>query len=279
LEAGLDFVEEDIEFVTAERLDCRLGEAAESISRLVRQMSSRHVAGGEFRVALIGCPNVGKSSLLNALAADQVALVSRRAGTTRDYLICRIDLEGVPCEIIDTAGLDQSGATAKPLESLSQEMTAAQQRDAHLQLLCLDSTRPLNAWEQAQLPCHSDSRCLLVLTKTDGPRSVELLEPAIETSSRTGAGLEQLREAIRQRFGSPSLESSVVAETVVRCRDSLRRVERCIRRARKLAITEAGEELVAAELRVALDELGRVVGAVYTDDILDRVFSRFCIGK
>jgi tRNA modification GTPase len=296
LEAGLDFVEEDIEFISREQLLAQLSAAAGETARLAEQMTARGAAAGEVRVALVGWPNVGKSSLVNALAGRQAAIVSPQAGTTRDYLVQRANLAGLDCLLVDTAGIDRQAGSLPyvdeaavaeaasfgraSVESSAQKMTARQQASAHLALFCLDSTRPLNSWERETLAAEQDDRRLVVLTKCDLPPATDYPGPALATSSRTGAGLAELARAIRERISaSPAGEAQVVVGTADRCRESLRLASESLARAQSLAASAAGEELVSAEIRLALDELGKVVGAVYTDDILDRIFSRFCIGK
>ncbi len=279
LEAGLDFVDEDIQFITGEQLDRQLRGAATQIENIAEQMQSRGETAGDVRVVLMGWPNVGKSSLLNALAGDNTALVSHIAGTTRDYLCKRAKLQGLNCILIDTAGIEPAHSVDR-IAAAAQAMTAEQSRQAHIQLLCLDSTRPLNDWERRQLVCESAPNRLLVLTKSDESPAIDVDVTAIATSSKTGAGLEDLARAIRQCVATSALhESNVVAGTAVRCRESLQQAAESLHRARNIVACGAGEELVASEIRVALSELGKVVGAVYTDDVLDRIFSRFCIGK
>lgn len=278
VEAGLDFVDEDIEFISVEQLGERLKEASEQVDRLAEQMSSRGESTGSFRIALIGWPNVGKSSLMNTLAGHRAAIVADKAGTTRDYLTADIEIEGLRCQLIDTAGI----ATENDSEivAMAQTATARQSERAHIQLFCIDSTRHINDWERQQLEAPQPAGRILVLTKTDEVRSTDLHLPAVETSSETGHGLSTLRQAIYERIlDTLSEETSVVAGTAIRCRESLRLASSSLVRAQQAAADGIGEEIVAAEIRVALDELGKVVGAVYTDDILDRIFGRFCIGK
>ncbi len=278
VEAGLDFVDEGIEFISTERLDQRLEETSKQVDRLAEQMSSRGESTGSFRIALIGWPNVGKSSLMNALAGHRAAIVAETAGTTRDYLTTDIRIEGLKCQLIDTAGV----ATENDSEivAMAQAATARQSERAHIQLFCIDSTRHVNDWERQELERQQPASRILVLTKTDGARSTDLHLPAIETSSETGRGLSTLRHAIYERIlETLSEETGVVAGTAIRCRESLRLASSSLVRAQQAAADGIGEEFVAAELRIALDELGKVVGAVYTDDILDRIFGRFCIGK
>jgi tRNA modification GTPase len=278
LEAGLDFVEEDIQFITPQQLDRQLGQSAALVTQIAEQMTSRGETAHEFRVVLVGWPNVGKSSLFNSLAGDPAALVSDLAGTTRDYVSRRVVIEGLSCLLIDTAGVE-AATSIDGMRAAVQAITAKQSEQAHLRLFCLDATRPLNDWERRQIALPHTAR-LLVLTKTDATKATDLQFPAIETSSRIGLGLDELRRAIAGQITAlASHESSIVSATAARCRESLRQAASSLQRARETAALEWGEELVAADVRNALDELGKVVGAVYTDDVLDRIFSRFCIGK
>jgi tRNA modification GTPase len=160
-----------------------------------------------------------------------------------------------------------------------QVATSGQTELADLALLCLDLSRELSAWESDQI-ARPQSRRLIVWTKSDAAcHSLHDPSNGIKTSSRTGEGVAKLKEAICEMLVSPHGESGAIAATADRCRESLRRAGDALCRAASSAALGSGEELVAAEARVALDELGQVTGAVYTDDLLDRVFSRFCIGK
>jgi tRNA modification GTPase len=235
---------------------------------------------------LVGRPNAGKSSLLNALAAGTGALVSDQPGTTRDYLTAELNLDGLRCTLVDTAGVEPIPSDAEGAQDpaagprrAAERLSSRQTELAHVEILCLDSTRAANPWERARLAARSAQR-LLVATKIDLGRPVDLPPGAIETSSVTGEGIDTLRVRLREAvLTAAAADSEMVAGTAVRCRESLRLAAECLDRARRLVQDALGEELVAAELRVALDELGKVVGAVYTDDVLERIFSRFCIGK
>lgn len=277
VEAGLDFVDEDIEFIAPEDLRRQLDEASDELTRLAAQVSSRGQADEQFRVVLMGWPNVGKSSLMNALLGEPAALVSQHAGTTRDYLTRSANVNGLDCRLIDTAGWENG--SRGPIAEAAQALAAQQASQAHVQLFCLDATRHLNAWERETLAAPSPSTRILVLTKTDGLRSTDLHLDAVETSSLTGAGIAELRQAIYRCITDSLTSTDVVASTAIRCGESLRKAASAVLRAQQAAAARAGEEIVTAELRLALDDLAQVVGAVYTEDILDRIFSRFCVGK
>jgi tRNA modification GTPase len=286
LEAGLDFVEEDIEFIAADQLQRQLAAAADEVHRLAEQVQTRGASGAVPRVVLVGRPNVGKSSLFNALAGAS-ALVSPIAGTTRDYLEAEVDLEGVRVRLCDTAG---AGMTENRILAAAETQRRGQAEAAHLLLLCLEASTPPGAWEREQLADASPPR-LVVLTKCDrldlaasgGSRGLDPPyppdAPCVRTSAVSGQGLGELRAALRGALVASQPTGEVVPSTAARSRESLRLAAESLARAGRLAEDNAGEELVAAEVRVALSALGEVTGAVYTEDLLDRIFSRFCIGK
>lgn len=271
LEAGLDFVDEDIEFISRKELLAELLAATAQVENVAGQMQSRGDASRVPRVVLFGLPNTGKSSLLNALAGEDAALVSSEAGTTRDFVTRRVCFEGVELELIDTAGLDDSAANAIALDA--QSAARSQSENCELRLWCVEAT---------SVPAigisHEESLTpeLLILTKCD------LLIPThpsdfVLTSSRTGEGIAELRHRIATVLATQP--GDAVPSTAARCRESLALAAAALHRAIAAAEEQTGEEFVAAEIRAALEDLGRVLGAVYTEDILDRIFSRFCIGK
>lgn len=282
LEAGLDFVEEDIEFITLTQLARRLEVIQQRSKALIDAIGQRSVDPRQFRVVLVGSPNVGKSSLLNALVARPTAIVSDQAGTTRDYVDTSLDLDGLICSVVDTAGVDAINGLDGP-DQAAQGMTTKQANRADLCLICLDASRPLTDMDREIIGDYRvRENVLFVLTKVDLPLRISMPQlgmPPHKTSSSTGIGLAALRDVIREKLVGDQASDLMVASTAMRCRESLRQTVDSLTRATSLVETQAGDELVSAELRVALDELGKVVGATYTDDILDRIFGRFCIGK
>jgi tRNA modification GTPase len=305
IEAGLDFVEEDIEFVSsAELLEC-LQSAGELIDNVSQQMTSRHLAGEAVQIALVGPPNVGKSSLFNVMATrfgcsagpqtnrTTPALVSPRRGTTRDYLVAAISLSGLRCQLIDTAGVDDfPGETPSPASSIdttAHSLAAERRKRATIRAYCVESQSATDEFRLLEFEKRVGvaGRDIVVLTKADlTPHAVPPAQgshkmPAILTSSRTGQGLEELAAALHALLmrAESAQGGQVVSATADRCRESVRLAEKSLNLAAELVRSGGGNELVAVELRAALAELGKVVGAVYTDDLLDRIFGTFCIGK
>jgi tRNA modification GTPase len=277
LEAGFDFADEELAFITPAELDRQLAEAGRAVAELRRQVAARGEAADHVRAVLVGRPNTGKSSLFNALVGDRAALVSEHPGTTRDYLIADVELDGVKCRLVDTAGTGGDGPSAP--DRAAHAVAAAQRQVAHVELLCLDATRSLDAWERGELDSAAHQRRIVVLTKCDRPPATDGPAAALQTSSVTGQGIAELRAELRRRvLAAGGSGGDVVLGTALRSGDSLRLADQCLAAARQVAAT-GQQELAATEIRLALGELGKIVGTVYTDDILERIFSRFCVGK
>jgi tRNA modification GTPase len=284
LEAGLDFVDEDIEFITSATLTRRLAIAADQIGGMADQMSSRLTTSSACQVVLVGPANVGKSSLFNALAerygagkvSSVAAIVSDQRGTTRDYLTTLLEFDGIRCELVDTAGIDIDAGRQSPISAAAQLFAAERREQAILCVYCQEATTPRT--ESIAL----DQADLTVVTKADLAPRFHLVDPSfVVTSSVTGQGLDDFCRAVAAKLATVATASrgDYVAATAERCRDSLQLAGSAVARAAEIAAADQGDELTAAEIRVALAELGKVVGAVYTDDLLDRIFSKFCIGK
>lgn len=279
LEAGLDFVDEDISFLSTEQLKSRIEQAVNVVLSVLDNIKDRSVHTEIPIVAIWGAPNTGKSNLLNAISKSSVSIVSPQAGTTRDYISHRLDMHGCVFELVDTAGVEDSLNHATP-DQLAQSATRELLDRAALRLLCVDTSRDLTAWEQNQLALSASMpQWIVVETKCDiDPERVHWPN-AIRTSSLLGMGLRELMEDIAKRLVEASHGDASSVSTSSRCTNALQSALESLQQARVLVAGGGGEELVAAEIRTGLAYLSDVVGAVYTNDLLDRVFSRFCIGK
>ncbi|UUO05432.1 50S ribosome-binding GTPase [Blastopirellula sp. J2-11] len=271
LEAGLDFVEEDIEFISSAALCAQLQEAQLCVEQSLAQLSGRDAGEKTIKVVFCGAPNVGKSSLFNAIAGESTAIVADVAGTTRDTLQKTIVIGGEQVALIDTAGLEE--VQAGPQQS-AQRLGGDQVSRADLRIVCFDASRAATDVEWRLWNESPEDRRLLVLTKCD--LTTPTVTAGITTSVANGVGITQLREAIAEMLAAlPAADDA----TASRCRASLEQAADSLAAALSAAQYGLGEELIAVEIRMALSELGRVVGAIATDDILDVIFSRFCIGK
>jgi len=283
LEAGLDFTDEGIEFVSQQELVRRLREARQVVELLLAQATTRMRSAARARIVLAGAPNAGKSTLFNRLAGKELALVSDIRGTTRDYLKVELEWNGLPVELIDTAGWEQD-ATGIMREALS--LRSEQMQQASLVLWCqaadeISADQPHEELYSAFSGTGAQIPLLQVLTKADlaSPSSTDS-DGVLAVSAHTGAGLEELRHEVVRRLADAAGEAGeLVGSTAARCRDSLQSALDALDRALEAADAGSGDEFLAMDVREALDELGQITGAVYTDDILDRIFSRFCIGK
>ncbi len=296
LEAGLDFADEDIQFVSRPQRQQRLEQLIQSLTTIRHQSRTRMTSPSQNQVVIAGLPNAGKSTLLNSLTQNESAITSPRAGTTRDVITANVTLDGLDVQLLDTAGWEPTAAhtaahtAAQPTASINQlarQQRLEQLQHAQLVLWCLStptadthtSTHMLND-QQARLEVQAQGTPMLVLFCRSDLATAdhnELLSDAeLAVSSTTGDGMSQLRDALVNRLSvDPTGPSSVVGSTAARTSQALERTE-----SRLVAAAEVEDELlVAVEIREALDQLGSVMGTVYTEDILDQVFSKFCIGK
>jgi tRNA modification GTPase len=274
VEAGLDFAEEDLAFIENSVLVDRIQGVHSALAKLQAQLHERGQSKAALRVVLAGSTNVGKSSLFNALLGRPAALVSPRPGTTRDYLTGTTTVQGVTIELVDTAGREDA---LDLIQVQAQSARKDQLKGADLILLCFDSQVGVQEEDAALLTSLSGNQPILVATKGDllkGP----VTQDAILTSTVTGAGLATLRLALAERARLLT-RPAMIAPSLTRCRNHIDRALVSLEQAEDLAREGTRMELVAAELRSVLDQIGAMVGAVYTNDLLDRIFSQFCIGK
>ena len=278
VEATLDFPEEEIEFLEKYQARSRLDSIQQELSHILAQSRQGLVLREGLHVVLAGEPNVGKSSLLNALAGQDLAIVTEIAGTTRDKVSQMIHLDGVPITIIDTAGLRE---TTDVIEAIGISRSWDEIKKADVVLHLMDATQPT-----AHLDTKIDSTrsrqsiVLQVMNKVDLlDASQTLPEGSIGISARTGTGLDQLQKKLLEIAGwNPGQESLWLARQ--RHIDALEQARMHLLLAQEHAAqNDRVLDLFAEELRLAHDALGSITGKMTPDDLLGEIFSRFCIGK
>lgn len=274
LEAFLDFPDEDIPDSIAASLDEEIMGVASRITKLLGDGGTGEKIREGFHAAILGAPNAGKSTLLNLLARRDVAITSPEAGTTRDVLEVHLDLGGFPLTLADTAGLRE---TENAIEAEGIRRAEARGAMADFRLLVLDASMPLS--EQRFLLSHQQQDDVVILNKTDlnTPYIDEfcVLPGLLPLSAKEESGIENLISLMKQRMEERLSAGQDALITRTRHRLAFERAQHHLTQAcRTTALEIKGEEL-----RLAGQELGKIVGTIHIEDVLDVVFSSFCIGK
>jgi len=286
VEATLDFPEEDIDFLQQADARGQLQDVAATLQGVLDRARQGALLREGMRVVLAGQPNVGKSSLLNALAGAELAIVTPIPGTTRDKISQTIQIDGVPLHVVDTAGLRADLAQADEVERIGIARSWAEIEDADAVIFLHDLTRAGRADYEVgdaaiaeRLRLHDASRGERVLHVFNKADAAPAPAGSLALSARTGEGLEALRRALLERVGWPAAPEGVfIART--RHVQALRRTQAHLAAAQAQAFGDAPAlDLFAEELRLAHDALGEIVGRFSADDLLGEIFSRFCIGK
>jgi len=278
-EAAVEFVDESETHLATGPFRRALVELRAACDELLRGFDRGRMVRSGATLAVVGLPNAGKSSLFNRLLARERAIVTEHAGTTRDTLEEDLDLDGIPLRLIDTAGLRQA---AHPVESAGVDRARRARAEADLVLLVLDGSRPLEDDERAALAelAHPPERerSVAVLNKCDLPEQAEVAGSILRVSALTGAGTGALLAELRRRLvGSAPLEDPVISD--VRHATALRAAAAALGRAAEADRAGMSEELVLEDLKEALARLGEITGEVHVEELYDRIFATFCIGK
>lgn len=278
LEAGIDFAEDDVSVATTDEILARLEPIAAGISRLIASFDYGKLVHSGLTLAIVGRPNVGKSSLFNRLLEQDRAIVTEIPGTTRDLVSEVTALEGIPVKFVDTAGI-RPGQTL--VETLGIERSFQAMADADLTLVVLDLSAPVEGDDLALIDrARQQGRHLLVGNKRDLPRRAVFDGELIEVSALKGEGVDALRRRILEAIapkGGIELEAGFI--TSIRHERLLREALDCLARARAATIERIPHEMLLLDLYGALQAIDGMTGATTADDILNRIFSTFCIGK
>jgi tRNA modification GTPase len=280
LESALEFVEDDLPQLQVTEMERQLAEVRRVVRDLALTFAAGHLLRDGIKVALVGRPNVGKSSVFNRLLRSDRAIVTELPGTTRDSLTESISLQGIPVSLTDTAGIRKAGDR---IEEIGVERTHRAMADADLLVLVLDGSRDLLPEDRSVLSQADETRHIVAVNKSDLPWADldgELnRHKVVHLSALTGEGLDRLTAAILEPFGRVDSESVGLLITNSRHHDLLRRAQTSLDESIELLGQNASEEVVLVGLHNALKFLGEITGETTTEDILTQIFTTFCIGK
>lgn len=278
LEAGIDFAEDDISVAPAAELLRRLEPLTAGVERLVNSFAYGRLVHDGVSLAIVGRPNVGKSSLFNRLLEQDRAIVTDIPGTTRDLVSETVALGGVPIRFVDTAGIRDG---SDRVEALGIERSLQAMADADLTLVVIDASLPLTGGDEEILTRAAlQGRHIVVANKSDLPSAAALPDGAVAVSAITGEGLAALREAVLQAIGhAAQAEHEFAFITSLRQEQLLSECLGALQAARLAVVENIPHEMLLLDLYAALYPLDAITGKTTADDILNRIFSTFCIGK
>ena len=276
LEAGIDFAEDDVDVASNAELLRRLGPVQQGVETLAESFRYGKVVRGGLTLAILGRPNVGKSSLFNRLLQQDRAIVTPLAGTTRDVVSEFAEIDGIPVKMLDTAGIR---ATADVIEAEGVERSWATLADADIVLAVFDLSQPLDPADRELLDkAHASGQGIAVGNKCDLGRLADGVDDYVSVSATQGEGIDDLREAITAK-SAPEREQEGAFITSLRHEQLLRESLESLNQAATAITNDTPHEMLLLDLYSALRPIDAVTGATTVDDILNNIFSTFCIGK
>ncbi|MEE0944846.1 MAG: tRNA uridine-5-carboxymethylaminomethyl(34) synthesis GTPase MnmE [Clostridia bacterium] len=275
MQVSIDYPDEDLEDMTIDEISETLKKAFADITALSNTASRGRLLKNGIRTAIIGRPNVGKSSLLNYLAMEERAIVTDIAGTTRDVIEESVDLDGVPLILLDTAGIR---STADVVEKIGVERSLKYIDEAELVLLVLDAKEGLTAQDVDLLDKTANVKRIVLINKTDDAESFEF-DGAIRISALTGAGIPELSSRIKEMYNLGVIGENEVTITNERQVAALLRAKAAVERAINALSEGIAQDFAALDINEALDALGEIDGRTVSEDIVSDIFKGFCVGK
>lgn len=280
LEAGIDFAEDDVDVTPNADILTHIQSVSSALELLERSFERGRIVHSGLTLAIVGRPNVGKSSLFNRLVERERAIVTAMPGTTRDLVTETVSLGGIPLQLIDTAGLREA---ANEAESIGIQKSREALADADVVLVVLEAGVPLRADESELIARLEGRRALIARNKADlgltNELSPELPLPVVKTSAISGQGIEQLRQELLKTVSNPAGEAESGMLTNIRHHEAVTAALAALQKTAEAVGQKIPHEMLLLDLYAALRQLDGLTGETTADDILNRIFSTFCIGK
>ena len=282
---NIDYPDEDIEELTYEKLQGNLEDAGKDVEALLATAGSGRMIKEGIRVAIIGKPNVGKSSLMNGLLRESRAIVTEIPGTTRDTIEEAVSIRSIPVYLIDTAGIRD---TEDVVEKIGIERTRKALESADFIIFVTDASSPLDEEDREIIEEFKDRKSLVLLNKQDlgnavTARDIQDISPnsdVVETCLLTGEGIEQIEDRIEALvYGGKLAQKDSVMVNNVRHEELLRKAGQSLQDAEEITRAREALDIIEIDIRQSYDDLGEIIGETVSDEVLDEVFSRFCLGK
>jgi len=286
IEANVDFPEEGIDPIVKDRILGQSDSLIINLKELISTFNEGHIVKNGMTTAIIGRPNVGKSSLLNCLLRKERALVSEIPGTTRDFIEETIDINGIPLKLIDTAGIR---ATEENIEKMGIDISKKKSQEAEFLIVVLDSNQNLNKDDYEVLKLIRNDHYIVILNKNDLDMKIRSdnlpsdinINNVLDISAKNNSNIKELRTKIFNIISGDHKpnESTSVIISELRHKNSLELSLESLKRFKDALLVNESPEYLAVDLRYGLDKFGEITGEITTEDILSTIFSRFCIGK
>ncbi len=285
LEVTIDYPEEDLEDLTLEEIREGVRAIDASLSALLARSQQGRIIKDGLRTAIVGRPNAGKSSLLNALLQEERAIVTDIPGTTRDTIEESIKIGGVPLVLMDTAGLRE---TDNKIEQIGIERAKESMAKADLILVVIDGSSPLTDGDAKLLQSVRGRKALVILNKYDMPQEIEAAEvkalagdvPVVPISARYGSGMEELEEELRRLTATEDAEAGrALFLTNLRHQDAAKKSLEAVKRAEESLADCMPADCIVVDLTEAWNTLGEITGDTVDNELINSIFERFCVGK
>lgn len=283
IEATVDFPEEDIDESINDDIIDKVNKSITSIDALLKTADEGKILREGLSVALVGKPNVGKSSIMNAILEENRSIVTDIPGTTRDVIEELVNMDGIPVRLYDTAGIHE---TEDIVEKIGVERSKESMENADLVVLTLDNNRNLNDEDKMLLDLMKDKKFFIIINKSDliGNSDMDFIKnqykhKVIEVSAKTGAGLNKFKEYIKESFfrGDVSIDEIYISNS--RQKEALINSKKHLMDAIKTLNSGYEIDMASIDIKEALNSLGELTGDTVNEDILNRIFSKFCVGK